>query len=55
MEVIADRSVGAHSVAEGIAPFSLNGVFRAVAGSSQSFRVQVLESLSHVSQHQHQG
>ncbi|CBJ28503.1 conserved unknown protein [Ectocarpus siliculosus] len=40
MEVVADRSVGAHSVAEGIAPFSLNGVFQAVAGSSQSFRVQ---------------
>ncbi|CAN0209714.1 unnamed protein product, partial [Ectocarpus sp. 12 AP-2014] len=40
MEVVSDRSVGAHSVAEGIAPFSLNGVFQAVAGSSQTFRVQ---------------
>ena len=44
MEVVSDRTVGEQSVAEGIAPLSLNGVFRAVAGSSQSFRVQVIES-----------
>lgn len=55
MDVISDRTVGAQSVAEGIAPLSLNGVFEAVAGSSQSFRVQVIASLSYISQRQQQG